>query len=81
MPLERCERPYCGGWMKQIVDSDGKIEKICAKCAFPPDRRYEKKVEQERARYTEFDVIFRAMWREKACKYRNAKKLFKEVRV
>jgi len=80
MPLEHCKYPHCGGWMKQIVTPDNKIEKICAKCARSPDIRHEKKIEQSKSKHAEFDMLFRAMWRKRAYAYRNAKKLFKEVR-
>ncbi len=35
MPIEHCQRPYCGGWARMIVNSDGEIEKFCSKCARP----------------------------------------------
>ena len=80
MQFERCERLHCGGWMKEIVTPDNGIEKICAKCSRSPNLRYEKKIEQGKLRHTEFDMLFKSMWREKAHTYRIQKKLFTKER-
>jgi len=80
--MEYCQHPYCGGWIKEIINSKNEIEKICGKCARSPNLRYEKKIEQGKLRHTEFDALFKTMWREKAHTYRIQKKLFmKERRV
>lgn len=73
--MEYCERPNCGGWMKEIIDPENKIEKICAKCSRSANFKHEKKIEQERLRHTEFNVLFRAMCKEKIRTYRIQKKL------
>lgn len=81
MPLERCQRPHCGGWMKEIINPDNKIEKICSKCAWPPDLEIERDTNKGKRKFTELDQIFKAMNRQKERNRRNLIKLQKEDRA
>jgi len=79
--FEPCERSHCGGWMKEIVNFKDEIEKICGKCARSPDMRYKKKIEEGKLRHAEFNMLFRAIWKKRARKYRIQKQFIKEVKI
>ena len=80
--MEYCQRPHCGGWIKEIVSPDNGIEKICAKCSRSPNSNYERRIEQDKLNHIHLDVLFKAMYREKTRVYRAQKKLItKEERV
>lgn len=55
MSIEYCQRPNCGGWAHEIVDSNLRIEKICSKCARPIGDKIE--VIQSQHVFTEFNQL------------------------
>jgi len=61
MLLNFCQRQYCGGWMKEIINPKGKMELICGKCAWPPDAEIEKVTKRGKEKFIEFDQMFRAI--------------------
>ena len=61
MSFERCQRAYCGGWMKEITNPENGIEKICSKCAWPPNIKVEKATKEGQEKFIEFDQMFRLM--------------------
>ena len=80
--MEYCQRPNCGGWMKEIAIPDNGIEKICAKCSRSPDFNYERRIEQDKLKHIELDILFKAMCKRKTRAYRTQKKLItKEERI
>ena len=61
MPFERCQRVYCGGWIKEILNPENEVEKLCGKCAWPPNIKVEKATKEGKEKFIEFDQMFRSM--------------------
>lgn len=83
MLLDPCQRPYCGGWMKKILNSKNEVEEICSKCAWPPNPKIERAVIRGILRHVELDRLFKAMMCQKTKTWREKKRqnIQKEVRV
>jgi hypothetical protein len=60
--------------MKEIVNPENGIEKICSKCAWPPDAKIEKSVKEGKMKFIEFDQLYREINKQRTRMWRRLKK-------
>ncbi len=66
MPIERCQREYCGGWARLLVSKSGEIDKICGKCAYPIGEETTNPYRSSWSKkYAGFNSIFKQFFQEK----------------
>jgi hypothetical protein len=68
--VKPCTRPNCGGYFKEIVDSEGNVDLICSKCARFDDPKYEERVEKGKFRHEKFDEVYRRINRDRSSIFR-----------